>query len=219
MTKWTRMMLLGGVVVMLGLLACPAQAAAAGAFKGEVRIGVSVSTTGGFSAEAPHYVNDVRLAEKQINEAGGINGKKLNVLVFDNQSTNPGAHAALNKAVEQEKVLAYIGGNKSTQILAMSDAIKAFGIPALIGGTNASITKVGNPWFFRLRVSDDIVAAILVKYVKDELKLTKIGIIHSNEAFGSGAADSIEQYAKQLGSRWWPGSGSTSAIATSRPSS
>ena len=94
MYKWTRMMLLGGVVVVLGLLACPVQAAAAGAFNGEVRIGVSVSTTGGFSAEAPHYVNDVRLAEKQINEAGGINGKKLNVLVFDNQSTNPGAHAA-----------------------------------------------------------------------------------------------------------------------------
>jgi len=199
MYKWTRVMFLGGVGVVLALLACPAQAAAPGAFNGEVRIGVSVSTTGGFSAEAPHYVNDVRLAEKQINEAGGINGKKLSVLVFDNQSTNPGAHAALNKAVEQEKVLAYIGGNKSTQILAMSDAIKAFGIPALIGGTNASITKVGNPWFFRLRVSDDIVAAILVKYVKDELKLTKIGIIHSNEAFGAGAADSIEQYAKQFG--------------------
>ena len=199
MSKSARMMFLGGVGVVVALLASPVYAAAPGPFNGEVRIGVSVSTTGGFSAEAPHYVNDVRLAEKQINAAGGINGKKLNVLVFDNQSTNPGALAALNKAVEQEKVLAYIGGNKSTQILAMSDAIKAYGIPALIGGTNASITKVGNPWFFRLRVSDDIVAAILVKYVKDELKLTKIGIIHSNEAFGSGAADSIEHFAKQFG--------------------
>ena len=48
-------------------------------------------------------------------------------------------------------------------------------------------------------MSDEIVGAILVKYVKDELKLTKIGIIYSNEAFGSGGADAIEQYAKQFG--------------------
>jgi branched-chain amino acid transport system substrate-binding protein len=188
------------VLLVCSILALPlAVSAAAPVFNGEVKIGVSVSTTGGFSAEAPHYVNDVRLAEKQINQAGGINGKKLNIVIFDNQSTNPGAHAALNKAIEQEKVLAYIGGNKSTQILAMADTIKSNGIPTMVGGTNASITKIGNPWLFRLRVNDDIVAAILVKYVKEELKLTKIGIIYSNEAFGSGAAEAVSQAAKAQG--------------------
>ncbi|HVP09664.1 MAG TPA: ABC transporter substrate-binding protein, partial [Phycisphaerae bacterium] len=197
MHSGTRLAGLVGALLGLAALAGPGQAAAPE--RGEIKIGVSVSATGGFSAEAPHYVNDVRLAEKQINQAGGINGKKLNVMIFDNQSTNPAALSALNKAVEQDKVLAYIGGNKSTQILAMSDAIKAFGVPTLVGGTNATITKQGNPWLFRCRVSDEIVGAILVKYVKDELKLTKIGIIHSNEAFGSGGADAIEQYAKQFG--------------------
>lgn len=54
-------------------------------------------------------MNCVRLAEKQINQAGGINGKKLRILIIDNQSTNPGALAALNKAVEQDKVLVFIG--------------------------------------------------------------------------------------------------------------
>ncbi len=190
-----------GLLVLLVVGGDPAGAAtpASPAASGEIRIGVSVSTTGAFSQEAPHYVNDVRLAEKQINQAGGINGKTLKVLIFDNQSSNPGALNALNKAVEQEKVLAYLGGNKSTQILAISDAIKAYGVPTFVGGTNVSITKQGNPWLFRMRVSDDIVAAILVKYVKDELKLTKIGILHSNEAFGAGGADAIEKYAKQLG--------------------
>ncbi|HTU00979.1 MAG TPA: ABC transporter substrate-binding protein [Candidatus Sulfotelmatobacter sp.] len=191
-----------GIAALLAclLLTVPlAASAAAPAFNGEIKIGVSVSTTGGFSAEAPHYVNDVRLAEKQINQAGGINGKKLTLVILDNQSTNPGAPAALNQAIEQEKVLAYIGGNKSTQILAMADTIKANGIPTMVGGTNASITKIGNPWLFRLRVNDDIVAAILVKYVKEELKLTKIGMIYSNEAFGSGAAEAVSAAAKAQG--------------------
>ena len=50
MYKVARMMFLGGVGVLVALLACPVHAAAPGAFNGEVRIGVSVSTTGGFSA-------------------------------------------------------------------------------------------------------------------------------------------------------------------------
>jgi len=88
---------------------------------------------------------------------------------------------------------------KSTQILAMSDAVKAYGIPMMVGGTNVTITKQGNPWLFRCRVNDGIVAAILVKYIRDEMKLSKIGVLYSNEAFGAGGADAIDQYAKQLG--------------------
>ena len=105
----------------------------------------------------------------------------------------------MNKAVEQDKVLAFIGPVKSTQILAMSDAVKAYGIPMMVGGTNVTITKQGNPWLFRCRVNDGIVAAILVKYIRDEMKLSKIGVLYSNEAFGAGGADAIDQYAKQLG--------------------
>ncbi len=165
----------------------------------EIRIGIGISTTGTFSAEAPYYQNEARLFEKQINQNGGLNGKKVRVIIIDNQSTNPGALNALNKAVEQDKVLAFIGPVKSTQILAMSDAVKAFGIPMMVGGTNVTITKQGNPWLFRCRVNDGIVAAILVKYIRDEMKLSKIGVVYSNEAFGAGGADAIDQYAKQLG--------------------
>jgi branched-chain amino acid transport system substrate-binding protein len=177
-------------------IAAAAQEAGSG---GEIRLGMGIPITGAFSSEAPYYVNCVKLAEKQINLAGGINGKKLRVIIIDNQSTNPGALAALNKAVEQDKVLAFIGPVKSTQILAMSDAVKSYGIPMMVGGTNETITKQGNPWLFRCRVSDGIVAAILVKYIKEEMKLTKIGVIYSNEAFGSGGADVIERNAKAQG--------------------
>jgi branched-chain amino acid transport system substrate-binding protein len=165
----------------------------------EIRIGIGISTTGTFSAEAPYYENEARLFEKQINQGGGLNGKRVRVIIIDNQSTNPGALTALNKAVEQDKVLAFIGPVKSTQILAMSDAVKAYGIPMMVGGTNVTITKQGNPWLFRCRVNDGIVAAILVKYIRDEMKLSKIGVLYSNEAFGAGGADAIDQYAKQLG--------------------
>ena len=107
--------------------------------------------------------------------------------------------AALQKAVEQEKVLALVGSVKSTQILAMSDAVKNYGVPMMIGGTNATLTKQGNPWLFRVRPDDSIAAAAMVKYIKEDTKFTKVGILHDTDAFGTGGADLVEQGSKAAG--------------------
>jgi len=56
---------------------------------GEIRIGMAFDHRD-VLARAPHYVNAVRLAEKQINQAGGINGKKLTVLITIISRPNPG---------------------------------------------------------------------------------------------------------------------------------
>lgn len=120
----------------------------------EVLIGMNAPVTGSAASEAVYFLKAVKLAEKHINQTGGINGKKLRVVVQDNQSTNPGALAALNKSVEQDKVVAILGPIKSTQILAISDAVKNYGIPTMIGGTNVNLTKQGNPWLFRCRPDD-----------------------------------------------------------------
>ena len=148
-------------------------------------------------------IKAIKLAVKQINEAGGVNGKKIDLVIVDNQSTNPGALAALQKAVEQEKVLALVGSVKSTQILAMSDAIKNYGIPTIIGGTNATLTRQGNPWLFRVRPDDSIAASAMVKYIKENTKFTKVGILHDSDAFGTGGADLVEKGARELGPAQW----------------
>ena len=153
--------------------------------------------TGASADEGAFQIKAIKLAVKQINAAGGVNGKQINLIIVDNQSTNPGALAALQKAVEQEKVLALVGSVKSTQVLAMSDAIKNYGIPTIIGGTNATLTRQGNPWLFRVRPDDSIAAVAMVKYIKEDTKFTKVGILHDSDAFGTGGADLVEKYAKE----------------------
>ncbi len=165
----------------------------------EIKLGFTPPITGASAAEGALQIKAIDLALKQINAAGGVNGKKINLIKVDNQSTNPGALAALQKAVEQEKVLALVGSVKSTQILAMSDAVKNYGAPMMIGGTNATLTKQGNPWLFRVRPDDSIAAAAMVKYIKEETQFTKVGILHDTDAFGTGGADLVEQGAKAVG--------------------
>ncbi|HTX52529.1 MAG TPA: ABC transporter substrate-binding protein [Candidatus Baltobacteraceae bacterium] len=178
----------------LALCAGPAQAAS-----NEILIGMNTPVTGANAANGALWTKAVRLAEKQINTAGGVLGKQIKVLVVDDQSTNPGALAAVNKSIEQDKVLALLGPTTSTQILAVSEVIKQAGIPTLVGGSAVAVTRQGNPWLFRVRPDDSIVAQGMVKYIKEDMKLTKVGILHDADAFGSGGADLVEKYAKESG--------------------
>jgi branched-chain amino acid transport system substrate-binding protein len=165
----------------------------------KILIGFTPPVTGASASEGALQIKAINLALKQINAAGGVNGKKIDLITIDNQSTNPGALAALQRAVEQEKVLAAVTVVKSTQVLATSEAIKNYGIPTFIGGTNATLTRQGNPWLFRVRPDDSIAAAAMVKYIKEYAKLTKVGILNDTDAFGSGGADLVEQYCKESG--------------------
>ena len=165
----------------------------------EIRIGFTPPITGVHAASGSLQVKAIKLALKEINAAGGVNGKKIDLRIIDNQSTNPGALAALQKAVDQEKVLALIGCLYSTQVFATSDATKNYGIPTMIGATNVNLTKQGNPWLFRVRPDDSIAAGAMVKYIKENTKFTKIGILHDADAFGTGGADLVEKGAKELG--------------------
>jgi len=165
----------------------------------DIRIGFTPPITGIHAAGGSLQMKAIKLALKEINGAGGVNGRKIDLRVVDNQSTNPGALAALQKAVEQEKILALMGYLYSTQVFATADAIKNYGIPTIIGATNVNITKQGNPWLFRVRPDDSVAAGAMVKYIKEDTKFTKIGLLHDSDAFGTGGADLVEKGAKESG--------------------
>ena len=184
------------VVAVLALLAPTGGVAAA---DGEILIGMNTPMTGANAANGALWIKAAKLAEKQINAAGGITGKPIKLLIVDDQSTNPGALAAVNKSIEQDKVLALLGVTTSTQILAVSETIKQAGIPTLVGGSAVAVTRQGNPWMFRVRPDDSIVAQGMIKYIKEDMKLAKVGLLHDADAFGTGGGDLVERYAKENG--------------------
>jgi branched-chain amino acid transport system substrate-binding protein len=189
-------------IFLVTLLSITLGAAFGGGFASaaqDIRIGFTPPVTGASAAEGSFQLKAIKLALKEINAAGGVNGRKIDLRIVDNQSSNPGALASLQKAVEQEKVLALMGFVKSTQILATSDAIKSYGIPTFVGGTNVTLTQQGNPWLFRVRPDDSIAALAMIKYIKEDLKLTKVGVLNDTDAFGMGGGDLVEKYAKDAG--------------------
>ena len=127
MRRW--MMWAAGVAIVFFVVGTALPSAAA-----EILIGMNTPMTGANAANGALWIKAAKLAEKQINASGGINGKLIKLLIVDDQSTNPGALAAVNKSIEQDKVLALLGVTTSTQILAVSETVKKAGIPTLVGG-------------------------------------------------------------------------------------
>jgi branched-chain amino acid transport system substrate-binding protein len=69
----------------------------------------------------------------------------------------------------------------------------------MIGGTHVSLTRRGNPWLFRVRPDDSIAALAMIKYIDEDMKLRRIGILHHSDTFATGGADLVEQGAKERG--------------------
>ena len=179
------------VLVTAAALCMPLQAMAAE----PVLIGMNTPVTGASAGEAVYFMKAAKLAEKHAN-AAGVN---IKLIIQDNQSTNPGALQALNKSIEQDKVFALLGPIKSTQVLAISDRVKQAEIPTLIGGTNVNLTHQGNTWFYRCRPDDSIVVHVMLKYIKEDMKLNKVGVLHDADAFGTGGADLVGELAPKYG--------------------
>jgi len=184
-------------VVLLASLAMPVLAETP---QGEpIRIGLATEVTGKAAMSGDHAVKGGQLAVQEINEAGGVLGRPIELIVEDTQSTNPGAIAAYNKLVQEDNVVAIIAPVRSTQIQSMDPMIRESKLVALMGGTNTKLTEVGNEWLFRFRPPDKYASQAMVRYLVEDLGLTKIGIIHDSDAFGTGGADGVVEALKERG--------------------
>ncbi len=178
-------------------------AAAALAFgvqaQGTIKIGLVNEATGPNAEAGVYTVNGARLALEEVNAAGGILGKKAELELEDNQSTNPGTVLAFSKLFAQKDIVAIIGPIRSTQTQAASPTIAKSGIPVMIGGTDPTLTKVNNRWLFRGRPSDSYSSRVIADFGVNTLKKSKWAIIHSTDAFGSGGMNALVAALKTLG--------------------
>jgi len=114
-----------------------------------IRIGVFTSLTGASAIEGEMIRNGAELARKLVNEAGGINGRQVEYIIYDDQSTPEGAVKAVTRMIESDKVDAIIGGNLSNNIIAVAPLIEEAKIPFVGHGTGAAWTNAGYKYIFR----------------------------------------------------------------------
>ena len=156
-----------------------------------IRFGLVAEITGPAAEAGIYTVNGAKLAVDDINKAGGVLGRRLELQIEDSQGSNPGAVLAFTKLFSRREVPVVIGPIRSTQIQAASPAIARAGIPVMIGGTDPSLTRVNNRWLFRCRPNDLYSSRVIAEFGVKDLKLKKWAIIHSTDAFGNGGKTAL----------------------------
>ena len=169
------------------------------AAEGPIKIGLNTSTTGTGAESGQYESNGVKLAIEEINKAGGVLGRKLELVIEDNQTTNPGAVSAFTKLASQGDITAVVGPIRSTQINAILPNIAKAGMPVMIGGSDPTLTKQGNKWVFRCRPNDTYSAKVIADFGVNGLKLKKWAIVHSTDTFGTSGMNNLLSNLKALG--------------------
>jgi branched-chain amino acid transport system substrate-binding protein len=162
---------------------------------GEIKIGVIAPLSGSEELLGSYIVKATKLAIKGVNSNGGINGRKLVLVVEDNKSSNQGTVEALQKLIKVTPV-AIISPSKTPQCNSMGPLVGRSGIPTFMGGTGSRVFEQTNGWAFRTRVSEVLGVQAMVDFAVEDLKAKKIAILHDVDAFGSGGANLIEKFAK-----------------------
>ena len=177
----------------LGSVAFVAQAA------DPIKVGMVAPLTGPGAESGRFQTQGAKLAVDEINKAGGVLGRQLELTIEDDQTTNPGIVLAFSKLAGNAEFVAFLGPIRSTQVHAMApDALK-LGKPVLIGGTDPALTHLGNPWFFRFRPNDVYSARVIADYGVKALGKRKWAIVHSTDAFGTNGMKNLVTSLKGTG--------------------
>ena len=154
-----------------------------------IKVGEYASLTGkeaGFGQTSHH---GVVLAIEEINAAGGVLGRKLELAYEDNQ-TKPGESATVvKKPISRDKVIALIGEVSSGRSLEAAPIAQAARIPMIApAATNPEVTKKGD-YIFRACFIDPFQGTVMAKFALEDLKARKVAIISSvSNAYSVGLA-------------------------------
>jgi branched-chain amino acid transport system substrate-binding protein len=167
---------------------------------GDILVGMYGSLTGDGASFGQSSVEGAQLAVEEINNAGGVLGRKIRLLVEDDQSRPEEASNAVTKLITQDKVVAVLGEVASRRTLAAAPVAQKYQVPLITpASTNERVTQVGD-YIFRVCFIDPFQGEVLAKFAYNDLKARKAAILKDiQQDYSVGLTDSIEKTFTSLG--------------------
>ena len=168
--------------------------------RNEIKIAVAGPFTGPVAAFGAMIKRGAELKAKEINAAGGVNGKTLTLVFEDDTGKDKEASLVAERIASNRQILAVVGHFNSSCSLAGKPIYKRAGIVELSpGSTNVRVCE-GSDWTFRNLYRDDFQGAFVARYIKNVLgDIQKIAIFFDNDDYGRGLKDGFTSVAEELG--------------------
>lgn len=167
-----------------------------------IRVGIFADLTGVTSIFGISTTNGIKLAVDEINAAGGIDGRKLELFIEDDQGRPENAKMVVTKMVEENKVDVILGEVASTNSLAAAPVAQEVKIPMISpASTNPMVTEVGD-YIFRTAFIDPFQGEAMAKFAFHELKARRIAVFSdANSNYSSGLSEKFTETFTQLGGK------------------
>jgi branched-chain amino acid transport system substrate-binding protein len=167
-----------------------------------IRVGINIPLSGPVGFLGQDEKLGYELALEEINAAGGVLGRPLQLFYADNQCNPTEGVSAHRQLLDLHKVVVTIGAACSSVTLAIMPIAEEAQIPNLVqSSTNPDITRRsgigGNIWNFRLNVDDSIMATHYSKLIAE--KASSVVMIAANNDWGRGAVAAYQPHFEQLG--------------------
>jgi branched-chain amino acid transport system substrate-binding protein len=191
------------VAAAMVALACrPSRESQTAAATGDIPVGMYGALTGGEAAFGQATLQGVKLAVEEINAAGGVGGRKIRLVVEDDQGKAEEAASVVTKLITRDNVIAVIGENSSNQSLAAAPICQTNGVPMISpSSTNPNVTKKGD-YIFRVCFTDPYQGKALATFVHDNLKLNAAAVLKDNKNdYSVGLAQFFTQELTRLGGK------------------
>lgn len=166
----------------------------------EILIGSYSSNTGATGSFGILQKQGIEMAADEINAKGGINGKKISLINYDNKSENDETLAVVNRLISQDNVLAVIGEATSGKSKIGAQIAQANKVVMLSpSATNPDVTKVGN-YIFRACFIDPFQGLVMAKFMTENLKFKKAAVLRDVKSdYSMGLSDVFAAELKKMG--------------------
>ena len=180
------------LVVGLAVLAPAALAA------DPIRIGAIFSVTGPASFLGEPERNTAKMLEEELNKAGGLLGRKVEIIVYDDESDATKAVTAVDRLLKRDRVAAVVGPSTSGSTLAIVPKLTAAQVPLVSCAAAKKIVQPVQRWIFKVAASDELAVVKIFRDLKAH-GLTRVAILTASDAYGAGGREDIKEVAPRLG--------------------
>lgn len=180
------------VAVVLAVLGAPSIALA------QIKIGSSLSVTGPASFLGDPEKKTLEMYVDEINKKGGINGQKVELIVYDDGGDANAARTFATRLVEDDKVAAVIGGTTTGTTMAMIPVFEEAQVPFISLAGGIPIVEPVKKWVFKTPHTDKMACEKIFADLQKR-KLTKIAIISGTDAFGKSMHGQCVKVAPKYG--------------------
>jgi branched-chain amino acid transport system substrate-binding protein len=164
----------------------------------DVKIGFNVPLTGFAAADGKSALEGAKLAVEQANAKGGVNGEKIDLVVYDDQGSPKEAAPVASKLIEKDRVVAAVSGSYSGSTRAAASIFQAAKIPYVVAyAIHPDITLAGD-YMFRVSAMGEVQGRAGAKLVSD-LGKKKVVLITLKNDFGQALAAGFKEGAAKLG--------------------